>query len=136
MENDSFKRLVFIICLVVFHSCSLNMASNDSLIQFAEREHNFGTLQYKIETEQIFEFINPGKTPLIITSVKTSCGCTAADWAKEPVKPGKSGQVMIKYDADSPGIFHKTIKVHYNGENSPVQLSIKGQVEYPENLDK
>lgn len=42
---------------------------------------------------------------------------------------------MIKYDADSPGVFHKTIKVHYNGKNSPVQLSIRGQVEYPEDLE-
>jgi len=121
------------ICFVLI-SCSARSSKNDAVIHFNGEEHNFGTLQYKQEAEYIFEFTNPGKTPLIITSVETSCGCAAADWTKEPVKPGKSGQVTVKYDAASPGVFYKTIKVHYNGKDSPVTLKIRGQVAYPEDL--
>ncbi len=136
MKNKSFKRIFSITCWILFYSCSSNISNNDALIQFAETENNFGKLTYKQEAEYIFEFTNPGKTPLVISNVETSCGCAAADWTKEPVKPGKSGQVTVKYDAAFPGVFYKTIKVHYNGEDSPVQLSIKGQVEYPENLEE
>ena len=136
MKNDSSCRMIIIISIIVLCSCSSNVANNKALIQFNEREYNFGTLQYKKEKEQVFEFTNPGKTPLIITSVKTSCGCTAADWTKHPVKPAKSGQITVKYDAAFPGAFQKTIKVHYNGKDSPAVLKICGQVEYPEDLEE
>jgi hypothetical protein len=135
MKNKSFKRIFSITCWILFYSCSSNISNNDALIQLVETKNNFGKLTYKQEAEYIFEFTNPGKTPLVISNVETSCGCTAANWTKEPVKPGKSGQIMIKYDADSPGIFHKTIKVHYNGKDSPAILKIKGQVTYPEDLE-
>jgi len=128
--------IISFICTVLFYFCSSNMGSNASLIQFANKEHDFGTLPYKKESDHIFEFTNPGKTPLIITSVETSCGCTAADWSKEPVKPGKSGQITVKYDAAFPGAFQKTITVHYNGKDSPAVLKISGQVAYPEDLEE
>lgn len=126
------KLLTF--SLFIFISCVSTPARNDAAIHFIGEEYDFGTLPYKKESDHIFKFTNPGKTPLIITSVETSCGCTAADWTKEPVKPGKSGQITVKYDAAFPGAFQKTITVHYNGEDSPVVLKIGGQVEYPKNL--
>ena len=136
MENDSFKRIVILICLIFFCSCSSHVGSNNALIQFAETGHNFGKLTYQKEEAYIFEFTNPGKTPLVISNVETSCGCTAANWTKKPVKPGSKGIIKIKYDADFPGTFNKTITVHFNGEDSPVKLHIKGQVEYPEDLEE
>ncbi len=69
---------------------------------------------------------------LIINDVKTSCGCTVPEWSKEPIRPGRKGQITIKYDADFPGVFHKTVEVFYNGVDSPYMLGIKGEVEYPE----
>jgi len=136
IKNKLFKRIFSITFWILFYSCSSNISSNDALIQFAVTEYNFGKLTYNKETEYIFEFTIPGKKKLVVSSVEASCGCAATDWTKRPVKPGRSGQVTVKYDASFPGVFYETIKVHFNGEDSPVQLSIKGQVEYPENLDE
>ncbi|MFW6272383.1 MAG: DUF1573 domain-containing protein [bacterium] len=136
MKNDPINSIIFLFHCIFLCSCSSKVGNNNAFIRLNTCEHNFGTLQYKKETEHIFEFTNPGKTPLIITSVKTSCGCTAADWTKHPVKPGKSGQVTVKYDAAFPGVFQKTVTVHYNGKDSPVVLKISGQVEYPEDLEE
>jgi hypothetical protein len=93
MKNKSFKRIFPLTCWILFYACSSNISNNDALIQFDETENIFGKLAYKKEAGYIFEFTNPGKTPLVILNVETSCGCAAADWTEKPVKPGKSGQV-------------------------------------------
>lgn len=129
------KETLIPIIYVVLHSCSTSPAGKEAIILLTSTELSFGTISYKKETTCFFEFTNPGYTLLVISNIEFSCGCTAANWTKEPVKPGKSGQIMIKYDAGSPGIFHKTIKVHYNGKDSPAILKIKGQVAYPEDLE-
>jgi hypothetical protein len=79
-------------------------------------------------------FSNTGDTPLVIQNVKTSCGCTVPEWPKNPLKSGKSSEISINYDTTHPGMFNKTITVFYNGENSPIVLSIKGKVAYPKNV--
>jgi hypothetical protein len=118
--------------LILLIGCSSPVTRNEASIRFAEIERDFGTLSFKREMEYQFEFSNPGETGLVISDVKTSCGCTAARWTKEPVKPGKSGTINIRYDAAFPGVFQKGITVHYNGPDSPVILKIKGEVNYPD----
>lgn len=117
--------------LFLLTACSTPATRNDAGIRFNEQEHDFGSLPHKKAVEYQFEFTNPGETPLVITDVKTSCGCTAARWTRTPVKPGKSGMINIGYDAGFPGKFSKEIYVHYNGPGSPVVLKIKGEVRYP-----
>jgi len=74
-----------------------------------------------------FDFKNTGKTPIIVSNVQTSCGCTTADKPTEPVQPGKSSKISVKYDTKRVGEFTKTITVTTNvGE--PVVLTIKGKV--------
>ncbi|MGV8139578.1 MAG: DUF1573 domain-containing protein [Mangrovibacterium sp.] len=119
--------------LFLLTACSTPATRNDAGIRFNEQEHDFGSLAYKKAVEYQFEFTNPGETPLVITDVKTSCGCTAARWTGTPVKTGKSGMINIGYDAEFPGIFSKEISVRYNGPDSPVVLKIKGEVRYPDN---
>lgn len=129
------KYFTLIIFVITLFSCSFTPLQNNASLSFESLEHNFGVIPYKNEAEYNFKFSNSGKTPLIISDVKTSCGCTVPDWPKKPVKPGKSGEVKIKYDAAFPGVFHKTIEVFYNGKDSPQTLTIKGEVEYPEDLE-
>ncbi|MBW6537079.1 MAG: DUF1573 domain-containing protein [Mariniphaga sp.] len=109
-------------------SCSSPVTRNDAVILFKGQEYDFGTISLKEEVYYGFEFSNPGKTPLVISNVKTSCGCTIPEWPQKPVKPGTKGEIKVAYDAAFPGVFHKTITVYFNGKDSPVQLSIKGQV--------
>jgi hypothetical protein len=75
-----------------------------------------------------YEFKNTGKTTLIITNVKGSCGCTATDYTKTPILPGKSGKVTATYNAANKGAFTKTVTVTTNVETTPKVLTLKGIV--------
>lgn len=75
-----------------------------------------------------FEFTNSGKTPLIITAVKPTCGCTAAEYTNIPVKPGKTGYIKITYNAATFGPFNKTIAVSSNSNEPLKTISITGEV--------
>jgi hypothetical protein len=66
--------------------------------------------------------------PLIINSVRPSCGCTVADYPKEPIAPGKSGKINVTYNAASSGSFTKSITVTTNAAEANTALIIKGEV--------
>lgn len=77
-----------------------------------------------------FEFKNTGDAPLIITNVQSTCGCTVPSKPKEPILPGKTGKIDVKYNMN-PGPIRKTITVESNAvnyENGRVPLTIKGEV--------
>lgn len=75
-----------------------------------------------------FEFTNTGKTDIVITNVKPTCGCTVADYTKTPIKPGGKGKVSATFNAASKGAFTKTITVTTNAEEAPKSLTFKGTV--------
>ena len=75
-----------------------------------------------------FEFKNTGKTDIVITNVKASCGCTATDYTKTPVKPGQTAKVTATYNAAAKGAFTKTVTVTTSAEEAPKTLTFKGTV--------
>jgi hypothetical protein len=76
-----------------------------------------------------FRIKNSGTTPLVIRNVKTSCGCTNAEWEKQPIAAGETTVVHADIVMDHPGHFAKTLQVYGNMSNSPLVLSIVGVVE-------
>jgi hypothetical protein len=90
--------------------------------------HDFGKIKQGTPVTHEFKFTNTGKTPLVITNVQASCGCTTPDWSKEPVMPGGKGFIKATYNAASTGGFNKTVTVTANIETGFVQLTIKGEV--------
>jgi hypothetical protein len=110
-------------------SAQQNVAGNakDSII-FESTTHNYGTITQGSDGSCEFRFTNKGKTPIIITHVSSSCGCTAPDWSKAPVNPGDTGFVKAVYNTQILGVFSKTISVSSNAANSAVLLTIKGEV--------
>ena len=75
-----------------------------------------------------FRFTNTGMAPLIISSVKASCGCTVTAYTKDPVEKGGSGFVRATYNAAKPGKYSKTVTVYANSLEGMVLLTIKGEV--------
>ena len=75
-----------------------------------------------------FEFTNNGKTDIVITNVKPTCGCTVADYTKTPIKPGEKGKVNATFNAAAKGAFTKTITVTTSAEETPKSLTFKGTV--------
>lgn len=76
----------------------------------------------------VYEFKNTGKTAVVITNVKGSCGCTATDYTKEPILPGKSAKVTATFNAANKGGFTKTVTVTTSAETTPKILTLKGTV--------
>jgi hypothetical protein len=75
-----------------------------------------------------FEFKNTGNTVVLITNIQGSCGCTATNYSKEPIRPGETAKVTATYNAASKGAFSKTVTVTTNTVDSPKVLTIKGVV--------
>lgn len=98
-------------------------------IKFTKEEHNFGRIERKSKAETEFTFTNTGTAPLILSEVKSSCGCTVPEWPKEPVAPGASASIIVKYNTAKVGSFNKSITVYSNAkENNVVVLQIFGEV--------
>lgn len=75
-----------------------------------------------------FEFKNIGTTDVVITNVKASCGCTATDYTKTPIKPGETAKVTATYNAANKGAFTKQVTVTTNAEEASKVLTFKGTV--------
>lgn len=103
-------------------------ASNLAVFGWESAIHDFGKIKQGVPVTHEFTFTNTGKTPLVITNVQASCGCTTPAWSKDPIPPGGQGFIKATYNAASIGSFNKTVTVMANVENGFKQLSIKGEV--------
>jgi hypothetical protein len=97
-------------------------------VVFKNDNHDFGSIPEGPAVEHVFTFTNTGKEPLVIERVQPSCGCTAPDWTKEPIAPGKTGMVKATYGTQGrPGHFEKNMTVFTNA--GVKMVSFKGNVE-------
>ncbi len=101
---------------------------NAADISFTKTTHDYGTIFVDGDGNSEFEFTNTGKEPLILSSVRSSCGCTVPSWPREPILPGKKESIKVKYDTKRMGPINKTITVMSNAKNSPVVLKITGNI--------
>jgi hypothetical protein len=103
--------------------------SDGPQMAFQEESHDFGTIKEGVIAEYTFKFTNTGTQPLVLMDVRPSCGCTTPDWSKEPVQPGKTGVIKVKYNsAGRPGKFNKSITITSNIPNETKVLFISGSV--------
>ena len=89
------------------------------VIKFEKTTIDFGTFSEDNPVQTcVFKFKNVGKAKLAITYVHTSCGCTVADYPKDYISPGGTGEIRVTYDGKGklPGKLKKTIQVFYNGK--------------------
>ena len=96
--------------------------------KWEETTHNFGKINQGKPVSNEFLFTNTGSTPLVISNVKGSCGCTVTSYTKEPIAPGKTGNVKATFNAAAAGSFNKSVRVTANVEGGNETLFIKGEV--------
>lgn len=108
-----------IVSLVVVAGVSRTVAQKASGPVFSaeKMEVNFGEVEYKGDGVREFVFTNVGNEPLLITNAKGSCGCTVPEWPKEPIRPGQTGVIKIKYDTSRSGPISKTVTITTNEVN-------------------
>ncbi len=101
---------------------------NAAEISFDSEVIDYGTIEHNADGNRQFKFKNTGKEPLIIANCQGSCGCTVPTWPKEPIKPGATAVIDVKYATDRVGSFEKTITVTSNAKSASKLLRIKGVV--------
>ena len=125
------KKLILTLLLSLF---VFILFSQSSKIVFENSEHDFGEIQEKGgKVSYKFSFKNVGDEPLLILSVKPSCGCTTPNWSKNPIKPGEEGFIIAQYNPRGrPGVFRKSLNVVTNqsikDKPNNIYIYIKGNV--------
>jgi hypothetical protein len=114
--------LLFLVVLVSF------AANAQAKINFKSETVNYGEIAKGSDGIRVFEFTNTGDAPLIISEVKSSCGCTVPKKPDGPIAPGASNTIQVKYDTNRVGPIRKTITVYSNADEPIKALKIKGEV--------
>jgi hypothetical protein len=103
-------------------------------MKFESEIVDFGSVEWDGNGIREFKFTNVGKSPLTITAVTAECGCTTTTidgkpgWPSEPILPGKSGVIKIKYDTKRVGRFEKNITITSNAKYASKKVKIKGEI--------
>ena len=124
------KRILFLL-IVLFATGMVSAQQKEaSITVVGDAVHDFGDIKESDgSVSHSFTVLNNGELPLVISRAIASCGCTQPEWTKEPIAPGKTGEVKVTYDtAGRPGPFTKTISVYSNGKTGNYVLTIKGEV--------
>jgi len=105
---------------------------NAPVFEFETDVIDYGKIEQNADGVRVFKFKNVGKSPLVITRVQSSCGCTVPKKPSEPIMPGESGEIEVKYDTKRLNGFSKQITVFSNATEPTKKLRIKGIVLKPE----
>lgn len=97
-------------------------------IIFEETIHDYGEIELNSDGVCEFKFTNEGSKALILTNVRSSCGCTVPNWPKDPLNKDNEAVIKVKYNTARLGSFSKSITVYSNGSKQPIILRIKGNV--------
>jgi hypothetical protein len=130
------KKICLILCVVTSPLVAQQVATlvswtpriETAAFTWTSTSYDFGKIPLNKPVAHEFRFTNAGTTPLIISSVQASCGCTVTDYSNDPISPGEEGFVKATYNAAKAGMFTKTVTVNANADESIVQLIIKGEV--------
>ncbi len=97
-------------------------------IRFADTAHAFGTIREGEVAEYSFSFTNPGSAPLVISGADASCGCTVPDYPRDPIAPGASGDIKVKFNsAGKPGHQEKSVTLLTNAGAATLHISAEVQ---------
>lgn len=119
------------------NTASGNVDTDLPLITFENDFYDFGKIIMGEKVSYNFKFTNTGKTDLIISRVTSSCGCTIGNFPKQPIKPGESNKIEVKFDSENRrGFQNKTVNVLSNAQPSTTVLRIKAQVVLPEEINQ
>ena len=121
------KKLFSVLCLMAL---SFAAFAQKPVISFETESHDFGEIQEKEgPVTYIFKYNNTGATPLVVSQVTASCGCTTPEWTQTPIKAGGAGEIKVTFDpANRPGTFNKSITVRSNADQAVKTLRISGKV--------
>ena len=106
------------------------VSGSGPMISLDKDLHDYGNLKQGGNGTCEFVVTNTGDQPLIITNCQGSCGCTVPKCEKEPIKPGQTSTISVKFDTNRVGAFNKSVTISSNAVNTPSKIvTVKGVVE-------
>ncbi|HMO39573.1 MAG TPA: DUF1573 domain-containing protein [Saprospiraceae bacterium] len=107
-----------------------------TVMEFEETEFDFGVVQEGQKVSHTYKFKNTGTEPLVLSNAQGSCGCTVPQWPRDPIAPGKSGEIVVEFNTQGKA-GNRNQKVTITANTNPPQLflSLKGQVAGGEGTD-
>lgn len=101
---------------------------NGPVMTLETTEVDYGKIEQGADPYRVFKFTNTGKAPLVIENAKGSCGCTVPTYPKEPIAPGETAEIKVRYDTNRVGKFTKTITLTTNEAVQTRTLRVSGEV--------
>lgn len=103
--------------------------SKDASLYVASDVVDYGIIERNSDGVRKFNISNRGGQPLIISNCSGSCGCTVPTCPREPILPGKSAEISIKYATDRVGTINKQVNITTNDPVTPNKvIMVKGEV--------
>lgn len=134
MKNRiNIRFIAYFFCFIFVLSLKVNAQSNlvdtKPKIVFEQTSYDYGLIFAGDNGDVNFNFKNEGKSPLLISNVVSSCGCTVAKWSKDPVMPNQTGSIKLTYNTNIIGNIKRSITVTTNDPKmSRIVLIITGKV--------
>ena len=145
------KKIIYLLAIMfVFTSCgddpfskvkSENVKSAEvrdntpfkyPIMTFDRKVHDFGTIDDGAPQETVFSYTNTGDAPLVISEIKSTCGCTVPqDWSRAPLLPGESSQFTVKFNGKGANKTTKTVTVNANTQNGSESVRIMAFINKP-----
>ena len=123
------KIMKYLNLFLLLFSISIYAQQSSPEIEFETTTIDYGVIQNGSDGERVFNFKNTGTANLIITNIRSSCGCTIPKKPEAPIAPGEASKIIVSYDTKRIGPFKKIITVSTNQKNSPdIALKIEGTV--------
>jgi hypothetical protein len=108
---------------------SVETPKDGAIISVDKEVHDYGTIENGADGTCVFTVTNTGNAPLVISLCKGSCGCTVPVCSKEPIAPGASSEITVKYDTKRTGPINKSVTITSNAVNNGSKvIRIKGTV--------
>ena len=91
-------------------------------------EYHYGTVGENQTESRKVVLHNTGKEVFRIKGVTTSCDCMTVEYGWDEIQPGESAVLTVKYKAEEPGDFWRTITIYGNIPNQSITLDFWGTV--------
>ncbi|MCL6259945.1 DUF1573 domain-containing protein [Aquiflexum sp. TKW24L] len=122
------KTLLFMVAVLMAFTV-YSQDQKGAVIEFQEKEKNFGDISQGEKVEHVFVFKNTGDAPLKIQNVAVTCGCTAPNWPKDAIAPGASGELKVVYNsAGKMGTQNPIIRIYSNASEPIEKVALKVNV--------
>ncbi len=120
--------LAFAIGSVSAQTAQSEIPTSGPVMEFVEMVVDYGAIEQHLDPLRIAKFTNTGTEPLVIKNARGSCGCTVPTYPKQPIMPGESADIEIRYDTKRIGKINKTVTITTNEVGDPKVLKVIGQI--------